>query len=158
MVRVRIKVEVQGAGNTKAWWGRFPGLAEAGEGSDRRVVATGEPSWLPRIKDGEAWIDLQPGTVIRAGATHSGGYRIAHVSSPPLIVEGGREWTAVSRDGTRHVKVTVVGARVATFEDLNASATTEPGPLAAYGDEELVRELERRGYVVIRATADAGAQ
>ena len=158
MIRVRIKVEVQGAGNTKAWWARYPGLSETGEGSDRRVVTDGEPSWLPRIKDGEAWIDLQPGTVIRAGATHSGGYRIAHVSSPPLIVEGGREWTAVSRDGTRHVKVTVVGARVATFEDLNASATTEPGPLAAYSDEELAKELERRGYLVLRATADAGAQ
>ena len=98
MVRVQIRVEVQGRGTTKAWWGRFPGLAEAGEGSDRRVVTTGEPSWLPRIKDGEAWIDLQPGTVIRAGVTHFGGYRRAQVSSPPLIVEEGREWTAVDRE------------------------------------------------------------
>ena len=157
MVRVQIKVEVQGRGTTKAWWGRFPGLAEAGEGSDRRVVTTGEPSWLPRIKDGEAWIDLQPGTVIRAGVTHFGGYRRAQVSSPPLIVEEGREWTAVDRDGTRHVRITITGARVATFEDLNSSPA-EPSPLSPHSDDILIQELERRGYVVIRATADTGAQ
>jgi len=158
MVRVQIKVEVQGAGASKAWWARYPGLEAVGEGSDRRVVATGEPSWLPRIRDGEAWIDLPAGTVIRAGASRFGGYRHAHVSSPALIVEEGREWTAVDRDGTRHVRITITGARVATFEDLNASATTEPSPLSTFSDDILIRELERRGYVVIRATADTGAQ
>ena len=153
MVRVQIKVEVQGAGATKAWWARYSGLEAVGEGSDRRVVATGEPSWLPRIRDGEAWIDLPAGTVIRAGASRFGGYRHAHVSSPALIVEEGREWTAVDRDGTRHVRITVTGARVATFEDLNSSPDYKPSPLAAYGDEELAKELEQRGYVVIRAVA-----
>jgi len=157
MVRVRITVQTQGYGETKAWWSRHAGLRAVGEGSDRRVVADGEPSWLPRVRDGEAWIDLPAGTVIRAGATHVWRYMNARVASPALIVEEGREWTAEDRDGSRQVRVTVTGARVATFRDLGVSPS-EPNPLATYSDEELVTELERRGYVVIRATADAGAR
>jgi len=158
MVRVKITVKTQGHGETRAWWARYPGLTETGEGSDRRVVAEGEPSWLPRVRDGEAWIDLPPGTVIRAGATHAGGFRRAQISSPALIVEEGKEWTAVAKDGSRHLYVTLAGARVATLEDLNASPDHKPSPLAAYSDEELAKELERRGYVVIRAVAETGAQ
>jgi len=153
MVRVRIQVSTQGSGETKAWWSRHAGLRAVGEGSDRRVVADGEPSWLPRVRDGEAWIDLPAGTVIRAGATHFGGYRRAQISSPALIVTDGEEWTATARDGSRHVHVTVTGARAATFEDLNSSPTPEPSPLSTYSDEILIQELERRGYVVIRAVA-----
>jgi len=158
MVRVKITVKTEGRGETRAWWARYTGLGETGEGSDRRIVATGDPSWLPRIREGEAWIDLPAGTVIRAGASHFGGYRRAQISSPPLIVEQGREWTAVSKDGTRHLFMTLIGARPATPDDLNASLDPKPSPLAAYSDEELAKELERRGYLVLRATADAGAQ
>jgi len=157
MVRVRIKVSTQGYGETKAWWSRHAGLRAVGEGSDRRVVADGEPSWLPRVRDGEAWIDLPAGTVIRAGASHMWRSMHARVASPALIVEEGKEWTAEDRDLSRQVRVTVTGARVATFRDLNASPS-EPSPLATYSDEELVTELERRGYLVIRATADAEAK
>jgi len=158
MVRVRIKVTTQGKGTTRAWWARYPSIAETGEGSDRRVVVDGEPSWLPRIQAGEAWIDLPPGAVLRAGATHAGGYRVAKISTPPLIVEEGGEWVSEARDGSRWVTVTVVGARAATFDDLGASsAAHEPSPLAAYEDLILIKELERRGYVVTRA-AEVGAQ
>ena len=58
MVRVKITVKTEGRGETRAWWARYTGLGETGEGSDRRIVATGDPSWLPRIREGEAWIDL----------------------------------------------------------------------------------------------------
>ena len=157
MVRVRIKIEVSGKGTTRAWWARYPALTEEGEGSDRRVVVSGEPSWLPRIQAGEAWIDLPPDTVIRAGASHAGGFRIAKISTPPLIVEEGEEWTSEARDGSRRVLITVFGARAATFDDLGVPPTSEPNPLATYDDEYLIRELQRRGYVVTRA-AEVGAQ
>ena len=157
MIRVRIKVTTKGAGHTKAWWAKFEGLEETGEGSDRRVVTVGEPSWLPQVRDGEAWVDLPPGAVIRAGATHAGGYRVAKISTPPLIVAEGEEWVSEARDGSRWVTVTVTGARAATFDDLNVSHTNDPSPFVAYSDEELIKELQRRGYVVTRA-AEVGAQ
>ena len=82
----------------------------------------------------------------------------SNISTPPLLVAEGEEWTSEARDGSRRVVVTVQGARAATFDDLGApSAAHEPNPLVAYSDEDLIRELERRGYVVTRA-AEVGAQ
>jgi len=96
--------------------------------------------------------------VIRAGATHAGGYRVAKISTPPLIVAEGESWVSEARDGSRWVTVAIEGARAATFDDLNVPTANESSPLAMYSDELLINELKRRGYVVTRAAAGAEAQ
>ncbi len=135
MIRVVFQVERGGDGNGPAWWALF-GPADVsieGLGSGRRVVIRrdAKPTWLPRPAgketylsrrlgtrvDGEAWVDLPPGAIIRAGAECAGGFRRARVASPPLVVEEGAEWEGKDADGTRWVRVRVTNARPLTLEE-----------------------------------------
>ena len=136
MVRVKFIVEREGFGNGQVWWAAYKreDLYVNGEGSDQHVAIRrgAEPRWLPRpsgkeqymsrakgtLIDGEAWIDLEEGTPIRAYAEMAGGLRRAVVKSPVLVVEQGAVWEARSKDGTRSVYVRVEGARPARVEEV----------------------------------------
>lgn len=147
-VRVVFKVKRGGAGNGKVWWAVFrrEDLRIFGEGSGRRVgiARTAQPHWLPRPQgeevyisrrkgtrvDGEAWVDLEVGTILRCGAVCAGGWRHAEVRSPVLIVEDGASWTAEDYDGSRSVIVEINGARPLTVQE--AEALLESVPTEAY--------------------------
>lgn len=140
MARVTFIVRRGGAGNGPAWWARFDpqDVVIVGEGSGRQVRIRREatPHWLPRPSgeeeyisrskgtrvDGEAWVDLDPGTVIRCGAVCQGGWRRAEVKSPVLVVEEGAVWEAADQDGSRWVEVRVEGARPLTLQEAEALA------------------------------------
>ncbi len=135
MIRVVFSVRRGGAGNGPAWWAAFAldDLEIVGEGSGRtvRIRREAAPRWLPRPRgqetyisrargtrvDGEAWVDLPPGTLLRCGATCAGGLRCARVASPVLIVAEGAVWEAEDHDGTRWVGVQVNGARPLTLAE-----------------------------------------
>lgn len=120
LVRLEIEVETTNAKHARAWWGEVT-PAVVGEGSGRRVTVKGDPRWLPRPEARgrvlAAWVERPAGAFIRAGGQASGGYRLAKVASPVLVVEEGAEWEGWDRDGTRSVTVRVRGARPLTLEE-----------------------------------------
>ena len=136
MVRVVFKLERGGAGNGPAWWAAFkPSDAEiVGEGSGRQVVIkkNAEPRWGPKPdgvrtylsrrlgerRDGEAWWELEEGTLLRVGAQCKGGWRCATVKSPVLVVEEGAVWEGEDVDGSRWVYIRIEGARPLRLEEV----------------------------------------
>ncbi len=135
VIRVMLEVRRGGAGNGQVWWGCFrpEDVVIEGMGSGRRVEIRREatPLWLPHPDgertyisrrlgtrvDGEAWVDLPVGSIVRAGAVCAGGLRRAAVRTPPLIVEEGASWEGEDRDGTRWVRVRITNARPLTLEE-----------------------------------------
>lgn len=148
VTRVTLTVRRAGAGNGPVWWARFrpADLVIVGMGSGRRVAIRreAEPTWLPKPDgqrtyisrskgtrvDGEAWVDLPEGALIRAGATCAGGLRCARVASPVLVVEPGAVWEAEDRDGSRYVYLRIDGARPITLDEAEARIAAGGGAAA----------------------------
>lgn len=137
-MKVTLKVFRGGRGNGKVWWAQFApaDLRIQGEGSGRKITIrpNATPRWLPKPSgeecrisrnlgtriDGEAWVDLPAGSILRAGAECAGGYRRAYIASPPLIVEEGALYREEEHDGLRWVDLRVENARPLSLEEAEA--------------------------------------
>jgi hypothetical protein len=169
---VKVEIEIRGTnGAPSGWWAEVePALA--GEGSGLRIVAKGEPRWLPRPQrsgvgtPATAWVERPAGTFIRAGGAVVGGMRHARVTSPVLVVEEGAEWYGWAKDGSRQVEVIVRNAREVGIDELphlqaqrqeeepNLVAILEAALAAARGGEvEKVRPLLSQAMAAIEKEA-----
>lgn len=133
MTTVRVTFHVRkDNGSGKTWWALYKpeDIEIVGMGSGRKLASKREskPTWLPRPQlreklrkgatdEGEAWVDLPPGSIIRGAAVAAGGYRYAEAKSPFLVVEEGKESVHYAVDGSRYVEICFTNARPLSVEE-----------------------------------------